>query len=193
MSHVSRTARTGIAVWLLSALPVLYSHAGTSTEAQVARGQYLVNVSGCNDCHTPKVYTPDGMPVPDERRLLSGHPQDAALPHHEASWSAPGQWVMSNEHFTAWVGPWGTSYAANLTPDKQTGIGLWTKDVFVEALRTGRHAGRGRPILPPMPWPNLAKASDDDLAAIYAYLMSLPPIHNAVPAPVPPTTQAGVH
>lgn len=78
------------------------------------------------------------------------------------------------------------SFSANLTPDNQTGIGLWTPDIFVKALRSGLHMGAGRPILPPMPWEMIRKMTDDDLNAVFTYLKSLPPVKNQVPAPVPP-------
>jgi hypothetical protein len=51
---------------------------------------------------------------------------------------------------------------------------------------SGKHMGAGRPILPPMPWQNLSQAIDEDLRTIFAYLKSLPPVKNAVPAPIPP-------
>ena len=84
-------------------------------------------------------------------------------------------------HLTAWSGPWGISYAINLTPDQNTGIGIWTEDMFIKALRTGRHMGTSRPILPPMPWQEFATATDADLKAMFAYFKSLPPIQNRVP------------
>jgi hypothetical protein len=89
---------------------------------------------------------------------------------------------------TTFVGPWGISYAANLTPDSATGIGAWTEGQFLQTLRTGKHLGmeNGRPILPPMPWEGLAKLSDQDLKSIFAYLQTLPPINNRVPGPVSP-------
>ena len=62
--------------------------------------------------------------------------------------------------------------------DEQTGIGLWTEDIFVAAIRTGKHMGAGREILPPMPWNYYLNASDEDLKAIFWYLKSLPPIKN---------------
>jgi mono/diheme cytochrome c family protein len=82
---------------------------------------------------------------------------------------------------TGWIGAWGVTYAANLTPDKTTGIGNWTADQFIKAMRTGKHRGFGRPIMPPMPWFAMAQLQDDELEAIFAYLMSLPPIPNRVP------------
>ncbi|HEX5131487.1 MAG TPA: diheme cytochrome c-553 [Candidatus Krumholzibacteria bacterium] len=156
----------------------------------VARGKYLVNLGGCNDCHSPKLFTEKG-PEPDPARLLSGHPAGSPVPEVDARAFAPGYWVLMGPDFTVWVGPWGTSYTANLTPDDQTGIGLWTEDIFIKAMHTGLHMGAGRPIMPPMPWQNLAMVNDEDLKAIFAYLKSLPPIKNAVPAPTPPAAAAG--
>lgn len=159
-----------------------------SAAKDVKRGEYLVNFGGCNDCHSPKVVTPNG-PAPDKARLLSGHPADAQLPAIPPGvvGAAPNQWAaLTNGDLTAWVGPWGITYAANLTPDKQTGLGGWTVEQFIKTMRTGKHLGVGRPILPPMPWYSLAGLNDADLKAIFAYLRSLKPIRNQVPAPVPP-------
>ena len=153
----------------------------------VKRGEYLAILGGCHDCHTPKNFTAKG-PEPDFSRTLSGHPADAKLPAVPAGLGTPGNWASStNEHFTAWAGVWGISYAVNLTPDQETGIGTWTEDMFIKAMRTGKHLGEGREILPPMPWQNLSLAGDDDLKALFAYLKSVKPIKNAVPDPVPPT------
>lgn len=151
----------------------------------VERGHYLVNVGGCGDCHTPKVLTKDG-PQPDENRLLSGHPADAKLPPLPPGVIGPDRWgAIANNDLTAWAGPWGVSYAANLTPDV-TGMGGWSPETFIQAIRTGKHAGGGRDILPPMPWMDYAQMTDEDLRAVFAYLKSLPPVSNVVPAPVPP-------
>ena len=90
---------------------------------------------------------------------------------------------------TAFAGPWGTSFTANLTPDDETGLGKWTGETFIATLRTGRHEGKGRPLLPPMPWPMIRTLTDEDLRAVFAYLQSLPPIRNRVPAPVDPDEQ----
>jgi cytochrome c553 len=179
-------------VRLVSAVAVvaLASTAGAAgqkapDQATIERGRYLVDMGGCNDCHSPKVMTEQG-PMPDETRLLSGHPAGDALPPMDTKALQPGYWYLMSPDLTAFVGPWGQSFAANLTPDNQTGIGLWTEDVFVNALRTGKHMGAGRPILPPMPWQYFNKVKDEDLKAIFAYLKSLPPVSNAVPAPVAP-------
>jgi mono/diheme cytochrome c family protein len=151
----------------------------------VERGRYLVFLGGCNDCHSPKTFTPEG-PVPDQARLLSGSPAGSKLPPIDMKALQPGYWYLMAPDMTAYVGPWGQSFAANLTPDEQTGIGLWSEDIFIKALRTGKHMGEGRTILPPMPWQDFNKVSDEDLRAIFAYLKSLPPIKNAVPQPVAP-------
>lgn len=155
-------------------------------KALIERGRYLVTLGACNDCHSPKVFTPMG-PVPDTTRLLSGHPANAILPVVPKDLIGPDKWgaVTSND-FTAWAGPWGVSFARNLTPDVATGIGSWTEDIFIKALRTGKDMGKGRNILPPMPWPTIGQSTDSDLKAIFAYLKSLKPIDNAVPNPISP-------
>jgi hypothetical protein len=148
----------------------------------VARGQYLVTAMACNDCHTPWVMGPEG-PHPDATRLLSGHPEEMAMP---APPTPAGPWTWSGAATnTAFAGPWGVSFAANLTPDP-SGLAAWDKATFVAALRSGKHFGQSRPILPPMPWPSYSKLTDEDLGAIFAYLQSIPPIANHVPDPVPP-------
>lgn len=157
----------------------------------IARGKYLVTSGHCYDCHTPKKMTPNG-PVDDSSRALSGHPANEPLPPIDANALKPGNWVGFSPTFTAIVGPWGISYTANLTPDSATGLGAWSEDVFIKTLRTGKHLGQenGRPILPPMPWYNLAQMKDEDLKAIYAFLHSLPPVSNKVPAPTSPQDAA---
>jgi len=151
----------------------------------IKKGEYLVTIGGCNDCHTPKIFTETGMKL-DTERLLSGHPSELIIPEIPKNVLQSGNWVLMNPHLTAAVGPWGISFAANLTPDEQTGIGLWKESNFVAALKSGKHMGAGRPILPPMPWENMALATDDDLKAIFAYLTSIPPVKNRVPQPIPP-------
>jgi len=156
-------------------------------KAMIERGKYLVTLGGCNHCHSPKVMTPMG-PVPDTTRLLSGHP--ATEPAHEVPKDAlaPDKWgAITNNHLTEWAGPWGVSFARNLTPDVATGIGSWTEAIFIKALRTGKDMGKGRNILPPMPWQDIGETTDADLKAIFAYLKSLKPINNAVPNPISPS------
>jgi hypothetical protein len=155
----------------------------------VERGKYLVSLGGCNDCHSPKIFTPQG-PIPDTTRLLSGFPASTQLPELPKGVLGPTQWgAVTTNDLTAWYGPWGVSFAANLTPDRKTGIGDWPETMFIQVLRTGKFMGASRDILPPMPWQELAKMSDDDLKAMFAYLKSLPPIENKVPAPLLPANQ----
>ena len=145
--------------------------------ARIERGKYLVTIGGCNDCHTPFKLGPNG-PEPDMTRMLSGHPQNLSRP--EVQLSGPWAWSGAVTN-TAFAGPWGVSYAFNLTPDEHTGIGIWTEDIFMKTIRTGRHWGVARPILPPMPWFNYRQMTDDDLRSVYAYLRSIPPVSNKVP------------
>lgn len=99
----------------------------------------------------------------------------------------PGPWLVTvSATNTAWNGPWGTSFTANLTPDKETGLGTWTKENFVATIRNARHMGAGRPVLPPMPAPVYANLTDEDLGAVFDYLQTVPAISNKVPAPRPP-------
>lgn len=148
---------------------------------QVDRGRYIVNAGGCHDCHTPHIMGPNG-PEPDMSRMLSGHPEGMKVdkpPTLDGPWVAAAAGTM-----TAWAGPWGISYTANLTPDQNTGLGIWTEDMFIRAIREGKHMGTSRPILPPMPWPAFKNYSDEDLKAIFAYLKSIPPVTNHVPDPI---------
>jgi hypothetical protein len=125
-------------------------------------------------------------PEPDMSRFLSGHPEQmGGLPAAELR--GPWLWAGAATN-TAFAGPWGISYAANLTPDQNTGLGIWTEDMFVKALRTGRHMGVSREILPPMPWQAFRTASDEDLKSIYAFLRSITPVANHVPDVQPPAT-----
>lgn len=160
----------------------------TTGDDPVKRGKYLVTIGGCNDCHTPWKMGPRG-PEPDMTRMLSGHPESMPVP------PAPkpqGPWLIAAAATnTAWSGPWGVSFTANLTPDRETGLGKWTQRNFTEAIRTGRHMGRGRPILPPMPIPMYKNFSDADLEAIFSYLQTIPAITNKVPEPLPPSEVAG--
>jgi hypothetical protein len=152
----------------------------------------LVTFGGCHDCHSPKKMGPNG-PELDSARLLSGHPETAKV---AAPFKPVGgtPWIAAtNEMLTVWSGPWGVSFAANLTPDTNTGLrsGVWTEELFIKAIRTGKHMGTARDILPPMPWQDVNALSDDDLKAIWAYLGTIPPINNHVPDPIPPAGAPG--
>jgi cytochrome c553 len=144
-----------------------------STSQRIKRGEYLVATTGCHDCHSPKL---DAQMTLDAGRLLSGRPATTAPPQQ-----GTGE-ARASLDFTAWSGPWGISYAANLTPDAETGIGArYTEAAFIKTIRTGKKP-EGEPLLPPMPWPAFKNMTDDDLKAIYAYLMSLKPVKNFVRA-----------
>jgi hypothetical protein len=153
-----------------------------ATSNPVARGKYLVDAIGCDDCHSPKKMGANGPEI-DPARRFSGHPEGSNLPAPppvaNSPWIATAAWDL-----TAWSGPWGVSYAFNLTPDENTGIGSWSEETFVQAIRTGRHMGVSRPILPPMPWTVYRNLSDEDLKAVYAYLRTVPAVKNRVPQPI---------
>lgn len=149
----------------------------------LARGKYLVEVLACNDCHTPFKMGPNG-PEPDMTRMLSGHPATVVLPPPP---KLEGPWVMAgSDTNTAFAGPWGITYAINLTPDENTGIGVWDEETFVGVFRTGQHWLKTRPILPPMPVNWYGKLPDEDIKAMYAYLRTIPKVDNKVPEYQPP-------
>jgi mono/diheme cytochrome c family protein len=163
----------------------MFTSADNATEL-VKKGEHLVSLGNCNLCHTPKNMDKSGM-VLDISRSLSGHPEGSPEIEHTSSVSdADGHEIKSNFHLTSWDGPWGISYAANLTPDEETGIGLWDDDMFISTIRNGKHMGSGREIKFPMPWKSLSELKDDELQAIFAYLKSVNPINNKVPNPILP-------
>jgi len=158
----------------------------TTGDKRLDRGKELVIEGNCDYCHTPLIETREG-PVPDMKRRLSGHPQDAEIPKiPDAEIDSP-EWIefLGTLDTTEWAGPSGIVFSKNITPDPETGIGKWTEEIFIETMRSGKHIDLRRGILPPMPWEDYGKLSDDDLKAVFAYLMTLPPVRNAVPKPVP--------
>jgi len=185
--HLTRSSIAtliGAALTLASPLASSGEPAADAAAAKLAHGKYLVTIAGCNDCHTPLVMGPDG-PERDMTRMLSGHPESLVMPPRpvlpEGPWGA-----VAAATFTAWSGPWGVSFTANLTPDPETGLGKWTLQNFRDTLRTGRRMGRGREILPPMPIPMYKNLTDDDIESIFTYLQSIPAVKNHVPEPLPP-------
>ena len=148
----------------------------------IKRGKYLVTIGACHDCHSPKILTPQGFDI-DSARLLSGHPANDEVPKALIT----NDWVLFSNDLTAFVGPWGVSFSANLTPD-DTGIGNWTLDQFKRAIRKGLYKGLegSRALRPPMPWQMYRTMSDDDLEAVFTYLKSIKPVQNLVPAPISP-------
>ena len=165
----------------------LYEPAVPDSINMIKRGEYLVDLGGCNHCHSPKIMTERG-PIPDPNRLLSGHPADEKLPPYDKE-SSKG-YVLFSMGLTSVTGPWGTSFGANLTPDA-TGIGTWSEKQFFTAIREGKFKGLegGRQLLPPMPWEDIAKLSDQDLKSIFYYLKSIKPVENLVPSAIPPQTE----
>lgn len=164
--------------------PATAAPAASSAQNPVDRGKMLVIGGGCHDCHTTKKMGPGG-PEADMTKILGGHPEEIKItapfkPAAGSPWT-----VATNDTLTAWSGAWGVSFAANLTPDKETGLRMNEKN-FVTALKTGAHLGTARPILPPMPWNWYGQLPDEDLKAIWAYLQTIPAISNEVPAPMPP-------
>jgi len=181
----STLARPGMFALFACAAAIAAQPAFADQKADtVARGKYLVTTSGCNDCHTPWKPTPKGA-EPDMSRMLSGHPESLSITAPAVTPAGPWLMVAAPTN-TAFSGPWGVSFTANLTPDPETGLGKWTQQTFTQTIRTGRHMGRGRPILPPMPIPMYKNFNDEDLTAIFTYLQSIPAIKNRVPDPLPP-------
>jgi hypothetical protein len=165
--------------------PITYT--GKLTPAmKVERGKYLVNAIGCDDCHSPKIMTERGPEI-DPNRRLSGHPAEQPLAPI-ADKNVLKDYALFSMGLTSTTGPWGTSFAANLTPD-DTGLGNWTEAQFIKAIREGKSKGMdgARPLLPPMPWVVYKNLSHEDLSSIFAYLQTIAPVKNAVPNPVPPS------
>jgi mono/diheme cytochrome c family protein len=152
-----------------------------SKDSLIKRGNYLVVTLGCNDCHSPKKMGPQG-PYIDSARILSGFPSNAPIPVAGAGDIKKGLVVFAGD-LTATIGPWGTSFSANITSDG-TGIGSWKEDQFKNALRHGKYKGLDseRSLLPPMPWQDLTNLTDADIEAIFNYLQSTKPVNNVVPA-----------
>ena len=155
-------------------------------EEIIKEGHRLVTTLGCNDCHSQKKMTDFG-PVPDQSFLLSGHPEDQKLADYDSEITNSGQWVLFSGSGIVAVGPWGTSFASNLTPH-ETGIGKWSFEQFKKAMKEGKSKGLdgGRMLLPPMPWVGYQSLNDNELWAIFRYLQSISPVNNRVPSPMPP-------
>lgn len=159
--------------------------AETTEEELVKNGEHLVQIMGCNDCHSPKRMGPKGPEIIPER-MLSGYPSDRPIASFDAGLLKTGFSVFYPD-LTGAAGPWGISFAGNLTPD-ETGIGGWTEQQFGKAIREGKWKGMdgSRPLLPPMPWINYTNLTDHEVKSIFSYLKSIKPVRNLVPMPVPP-------
>lgn len=156
-------------------------------ESQVSWGEHLVTIAGCNDCHTPKKMTPMG-PEDDSTLMLSGHPETLPAPGVDRT-AMESKGLVVTADFTSWIGPWGITYSANLTPD-ETGLGNWTEAQFLYAIKNSMSKGiaGGRPLLPPMSMMPVKHMTDDELRAVFAYLKTIKPIKNKSVQPTPPVT-----
>ncbi len=152
-----------------------------SNDSLISRGAYLVTISGCDDCHTPKKMGPMG-PELDMDKRLSGYRMEVPLPPVDTNVIKNG-WALANGELTGWAGPWGASFAANISSD-ETGIGNWSEEQFKKALTQGKWKGMegNRTLLPPMPWQNFSHMKDEDVKAIFAFLKSTKPVKNVEPA-----------
>ncbi|MBL7742089.1 MAG: diheme cytochrome c-553 [Chitinophagaceae bacterium] len=158
------------------------SEAVLSQDSLIKRGSYLVNAMGCDDCHSPKTMGPNGPELDMEHRF-GGHLANAPLGKPNTSVMKDGYMLFAMD-LTSAVGPWGQSYAANISSD-ETGIGNWSEEQFFRAIREGKSKGlvESRPLLPPMPWFVYKNLNDTDLKAIFAFLKSTKPVQNVVPGP----------
>ena len=131
--------------------------AAVAADNRVARGEYLARLGGCNDCHTPGYF----LGKPDPSRFLGGS---------DVGFDLPGM---------------GTFIGPNLTPDKETGLGTWSRDEIVTAIQTGVRPD-GRILAPIMPWRAFAGLTKSDAGTIADYLKSLPPVSHKVQGPFGP-------
>lgn len=131
-----------------------FAVAAARAETPLERGAYMTKVMDCTGCHTTGSLA--GQPQPD--KFLAGS---------DIGFEIPG---------------FGIFYPPNLTPDVATGLGAWSEEDIVMAIRTGVRPD-GRQLVPVMPWPSYATLTDDDVRAIAAYLKSLPPVSHAAPPP----------
>ncbi len=155
-------------------------------DSLVKRGEYLVSIMGCDDCHSPKNMTAQGPSIDIDHRL-SGYPAQRPMAKVDQNVLKNG-WVVFGGDLTSAAGPWGQSFSANITPDPKTGIGSWTLEQFKRAITEGKAKGleKSRNLLPPMPWQDFRHLHDEDVEAIYTYLLSLKPVENIVPEPKQP-------
>jgi hypothetical protein len=187
-SKAAKTFWLGLCV-LVALAGTLWVSAAQPAAQDLKRGEYLVKGIGCGDCHTPMKMGPSG-PEPDQARLLAGHPEAMLMP--PAPKLPAGPWMATvAATMTAWAGPWGVSFTSNLTSDPETGLGKWNAGTFIDTIRSGRIMGKGRQLLPPMPYLALRYLTDDDLRAMFAYLQSIPKLKNRVPDPIAPGGAAG--
>ena len=133
----------------------------------IDRGAYLIELLGCGSCHTDGAFDGD----PDISKGLAGSNTGIAF---------------SNPLGDKYPG---IVYPSNITPDEETGIGSWSDGQITDAIRSGigRHGDRR---IATMPWQGYSRLTDDDAAAMVAYLRSIKPITNTVPKEVDPGKRA---
>ncbi|MEQ1799444.1 MAG: c-type cytochrome [Lacibacter sp.] len=154
--------------------------AAPSAEDNLKEGERLVAILDCEICHSPKRMGPKGPEVISELRF-GGHQAGTVLPPYDEKTVKAG-WALFAPDFTTIIGPWGQSYAGNISSDS-TGIGMWTEDQFKKVIREGKFKGldNTRPILPPMPWEAYKNLTDEEIGKIFAFLKSTKPVKNVVP------------
>ena len=168
----------GLMVLFIGTIITISIRSVESQNDMAERGKYLVEaVAACGYCHTPRAGAEYNMDM-----YLAGHPANESYPRYNFNMMQQGIFMLTSPSLTAFSGPFGTSFATNLTPDKETGLGEWTEKMFIDAMRTGLHQGvaGNRKIFPPMPTKHYAQMTDADLKAIWAYLKSIKPVKNEV-------------
>lgn len=154
-----------------------------SAEDNIKEGQRLVAALDCEICHSPKRMGPKGPEIIPELRF-GGHQAGTQLPPYDEKTVKAG-WALFAPDFTSIIGPWGQSYAGNISSDS-TGIGMWTEEQFKKVLREGKYKGldNTRPILPPMPWEAYKNLTDEEISKVFAFLKSTSPVKNVVPTAI---------
>ena len=132
-------------------------------ESQIERGHYLAVVAGSNDCHTPGFF----LGKPDKAKYLGGS---------DVGFEIPGLGVFPGR---------------NITPDKETGIGIWTDEEIATALTTGKRPD-GRQLAPIMPYASFVHMTKEDVAAVIAFLHSIPAVKNEVAGPFKPGEKVSI-
>jgi mono/diheme cytochrome c family protein len=149
----TRTLET-TGLWILLTIMLPWASAAMA-ETPLERGSYLVQgIAACGNCHTTR--GPDGAPLPGME--LAGMPDFFDVPEMHIS-------------------------TPNITPDPETGIGTWTDEQIITAIREGRRPD-GTMLGPFMPFGMYRGISDTDVRAIVAYLRQLPPVRHEVPRSV---------
>lgn len=169
------------------------TEAAPSAEDNLKEGERLVASLDCEICHSPKRMGPQGPEVIPELRF-GGHQAGTELPPYDEK-TVKGGWALFSPDFTTIIGPWGQSYAGNISSDS-TGIGMWSEEQFKKVLREGKFKGMDntRPILPPMPWQAYKNLTDAEISKVFAFLKSTKPVKNVVPVakinPPPPPAKS---